>query len=82
MSKVSCPVHTHNTYTILSCMYVLVIQDFALDPDETRMRIAAHHIVRNLTAGMAMITSREPLLLAISANLKASMSNVMRVRDE
>ena len=82
MSKVSCPVHTRNTYTILSCMHVLVIQDFALDPDETRMRIAAHHIVRNLTAGMAMITSREPLLLAISANLKASMSNVMRVRDE
>ena len=46
------------------------------------MRIAAHHIVRNLTAGMAMITSREPLLLAISANLKASMSNVMRVSHQ
>ncbi|XP_065914765.1 CCR4-NOT transcription complex subunit 1-like isoform X2 [Dysidea avara] len=60
----------------------IVKKDFALDPDETRMRIAAHHIVRNLTAGMAMITSREPLLLAISANLKASMSNVMRSPSE
>ena len=43
------------------------------------MRIAAHHIVRNLTAGMAMITSREPLLLAINANLKSSMSGFIRV---
>ena len=43
------------------------------------MRIAAHHIVRNLTAGMAMITSREPLLLAINSNLKSSMSGFIRV---
>jgi len=46
------------------------------------MRIAAHHIVRNLTAGMAMITSREPLLLAINANLKSSMSSFIRVSND
>ena len=45
------------------------------------MRIAAHHIVRNLTAGMAMITSREPLLLAINANLKSNMSGFIRVSN-
>ena len=55
------------------------MKDFALDPNETCMRIAAHHIVRNLTAGMAMITSQEPLLLAINSNLKASMSGFIRV---
>ena len=43
------------------------------------MRIAAHHIVRNLTAGMAMITSHEPLLLTINSNLKSSMSGLIRV---
>lgn len=58
---------------------IIVVKDFALDPDETRMRIAAHHIVRNLTAGMAMITSREPLLLAINSSLKSSMSGFIRV---
>lgn len=34
------------------------------------MRAAAHHMVRNLTAGMAMITCRDSLLLAMSNNLK------------
>lgn len=48
----------------------IVRKDFALDSEESRMRIAAHHMMRNLTAGMAMITCREPLLMSISTNLK------------
>jgi CCR4-NOT transcription complex subunit 1 len=39
----------------------LVKKDFALDHDENRLRQAAHHMVRNLTAGMAMITCRDHL---------------------
>ncbi|KAG8039882.1 hypothetical protein G9C98_000611 [Cotesia typhae] len=45
-------------------------KDFALDPDETRMRQAARHMVRNLVAGMAMITCRDQILASISTNLK------------
>lgn len=48
----------------------IVKKDFALDPDESRMRIAAHHIARNLTAGMAMITCRDQLQQSIKMNLK------------
>uniref|UniRef100_A0A8D9AYG7 CCR4-NOT transcription complex subunit 1 n=1 Tax=Cacopsylla melanoneura TaxID=428564 RepID=A0A8D9AYG7_9HEMI len=48
----------------------IVKKDFALDPDEGRMRSAAHHIARNLTAGMAMITCRDQLQQSIKANLK------------
>nr|XP_006813651.1 PREDICTED: CCR4-NOT transcription complex subunit 1-like [Saccoglossus kowalevskii] len=48
----------------------IVKKDFALDPEESRMRAAAHHMVRNLTAGMAMITCREPLMVSISNNFK------------
>ena len=55
------------------------LQDFALDPDIHRMHLAAHHMVRHLTAGMALITCREPLLLSISTNLKTTFTNTLRV---
>ena len=45
------------------------------------MHTAAVHMVRNLTAGMAMITCREPLLLSITSNLRSAFSSVLRVRD-
>ena len=53
-------------------------KDFSLDFDETRMHVAAHHIVRNLTAGMAMITCRDHLLLSIKNNLKNIMMTLGR----
>ena len=59
--------------------YCSLCQDFALDPEEGRMRIAAHHMVRHLTAGMAMITCREPLYMNISNNLKQSFASMLRV---
>ena len=43
------------------------------------MRTAAHNMVRHLAAGMAMITCREPLLLAISTNLKTAFTGLLRV---
>ncbi|CAG9826421.1 unnamed protein product [Diabrotica balteata] len=51
----------------------LIRKDFALDPDENRMRLAAHYMVRTLTAGMAMITCREQLITAISTHLKQAL---------
>ncbi|XP_030646162.1 CCR4-NOT transcription complex subunit 1 isoform X2 [Chanos chanos] len=56
----------------------IVRKDFALDSEESRMRVAAHHMMRNLTAGMAMITCREPLLMSISTNLKNSFAAALR----
>ena len=43
------------------------------------MRMAAHHMVRHLTAGMAMITCREPLCMSISNNLKQAFSRYLMV---
>lgn len=51
-----------------------VKKDFALDPDENKMRTAARHMVRNLTAGMAMITCRDQILSSISTNLKTAIN--------
>ncbi|XP_014349155.1 CCR4-NOT transcription complex subunit 1 isoform X3 [Latimeria chalumnae] len=56
----------------------IVRKDFALDSEESRMRVAAHHMMRNLTAGMAMITCREPLLMSIANNLKNSFATALR----
>ncbi|KAL0280391.1 UNVERIFIED_CONTAM: hypothetical protein PYX00_001693 [Menopon gallinae] len=60
-----------------TCEHV-VKQDFAVDPDESRMRLAAHHMVRNLTAGMALITCRDHMLSSISANLKTTFANALQ----
>ena len=43
------------------------------------MRTAAHHMVRNVTAGMSMITCREPLLTALTNNIKNSLMAALRV---
>uniref|UniRef100_A0A8C7Z7Q9 CCR4-NOT transcription complex subunit 1 n=1 Tax=Oryzias sinensis TaxID=183150 RepID=A0A8C7Z7Q9_9TELE len=56
----------------------IIRKDFALDSEESRMRVAAHHMMRNLTAGMAMITCREPLLVSIASNLKNSFGAALR----
>lgn len=52
-------------------------KDFALDPDETRMRKAAHYMVRNLTAGMAMITCRDQLNTIIQKNIMSLFATSM-----
>ncbi|XP_054283197.1 CCR4-NOT transcription complex subunit 1-like [Macrosteles quadrilineatus] len=66
-----------------ACWEVSRVQDFSLDADEVRMRAAAHHIVRNLTAGMAMITCRDQLLLSINSNLKTVfLSNLMSANQQ
>lgn len=57
-----------------------LFQDFALDPDESRMRISAHHMIRSLTAGMVMITCRDPLFLSILTNLRTAFVGALRVR--
>lgn len=50
-------------------------KDFALESDETRMRKASHYMVRNLTAGMAMITCRDQLNQIIQNNIKSAFTN-------
>ncbi|KAL5022887.1 hypothetical protein ScPMuIL_002042 [Solemya velum] len=56
----------------------IIKKDFALDPEETRMRAAAHHMVRHMTAGMALITCREPLYITITNNLKNAFMATLR----
>ncbi|KAI4469623.1 ccr4-not transcription complex [Holotrichia oblita] len=55
----------------------IIRKDFALDFEENRMRMAAHYMVRNLTAGMAMITCRDQLLASITTQMKGTLQNAM-----
>lgn len=43
----------------------IIKKDFALESDETVICRAAHFLIRSLTAGMAMITTKEPLFMSI-----------------
>lgn len=63
-------------YALTTCEQI-IRKDFALDPDEVRMRTCAHHMMRNLTAGMAMITCREQIISTISTNLKAAFATAL-----
>lgn len=68
------PVVDRSVRISVSTCEQIMRKDFALDPDETRMRTAAHYMVRNLTAGMAMITCRDQLMSSIQSNIKSAFS--------
>ncbi|KAJ7383193.1 CCR4-NOT transcription complex subunit 1 [Desmophyllum pertusum] len=72
------PVVERSIKICLTTAEMIVKKDFALDPEESRMRAAAHHMVRFMTAGMALITCREPLLISINNNLRSNFLAALR----
>ncbi|ULU00977.1 hypothetical protein L3Y34_001407 [Caenorhabditis briggsae] len=56
----------------------LVRKDFALDPEEQNLKTASFHMMRAMTAGMAMITCRDPLASTMHANLAQAFSSSLR----
>ncbi|KAI8346449.1 CCR4-Not complex component, Not1-domain-containing protein [Mortierella sp. GBAus27b] len=48
----------------------LIIKDFAMEPNEEKMRKAAHLMVQNLAGSLALVTCKEPL--------RVSMANIIR----
>jgi len=45
------------------------------------MRAAAHYLVRFMTAGMALITCHEPVLISINGQLKNAFLNALGVSN-
>lgn len=72
------PVVERSIKLCLTTAEMIVKKDFALDPEETRLRTAAHHMIRNVTAGMSMITCREPLLASLTNNIKSNLLATLR----
>ncbi|KAG4304332.1 hypothetical protein PORY_002307 [Pneumocystis oryctolagi] len=48
----------------------LIIKDFATDPNEEKMKNAAHIMVQNLASSLALVTCREALRVSITTNLR------------
>lgn len=52
----------------------LVIKDFALEPNEARMRDAAAMMVASLSGSLASVTSREPLRISFIQHVKTLLA--------
>jgi len=57
----------------IACMTAreLVLKDFAVEPDATRLRKAAHLMVSSLAGSLALVTCREPLKASVASQLRA-----------
>ncbi|CAK8992992.1 CCR4-NOT transcription complex subunit 1 (CCR4-associated factor 1) [Durusdinium trenchii] len=54
----------------------MIIKDFAMEPDENKMRKAAHLMVSNLAGALALVTCKEPLRVSIGNHLRSLLSQV------
>ncbi|KAF2746507.1 Not1-domain-containing protein [Sporormia fimetaria CBS 119925] len=48
----------------------LVSKDFATEPDEEKLRAAAHNMVKSLSGSLALVTCKEPLRMSIMNNIR------------
>lgn len=48
----------------------LVSKDFAMEPDEEKLRKAAHTVVKALSGALALVTCKEPLRMSIQNNIR------------
>lgn len=73
VQEIVAPVIERSIKIAINTVEHIIKKDFALDPDESRMRAATHHMVRNLTAAMAMITCRDYLATNITKSIKQGL---------
>ncbi|XP_065578848.1 CCR4-NOT transcription complex subunit 1-like isoform X2 [Artemia franciscana] len=72
------PVIERSLKIALTTCEQIIRKDFALDPEEQRMRICAHSMTRHLVAGTAMISCREQLLTSMTSSLKNAFMATIR----
>lgn len=62
----------------IACMttYELVTKDYATDPDEGRLRQAAHLMVSSLAGSLALVTCKEPLRVSLSNQLRSMLQQL------
>lgn len=48
----------------------LINKDFAMEPDEEKLRSAAHTVVKALSGALALVTCKEPLRMSIQNNIR------------
>ena len=60
----------------IACMTTqeLIMKDFAMEPDDGRIRNAAHQMVSSLAGSLALVTCKEPLRVSLSNQLRQLLS--------
>lgn len=51
----------------------MILKDFSNDPNDERMRSAAHLMSQNLAGNLAMVTSKDPFAKCFSTNLRLAL---------
>ncbi|KAL8091899.1 uncharacterized protein LOC141692281 isoform X1 [Apium graveolens] len=59
----------------------LVLKDYAMESDETRIRNAAHLMVASLAGSLAHVTCKEPLRASITSHLRSSVQGLTLAND-
>lgn len=60
----------------------LIIKDFAFEPDEAKMRRAAHAMVKTMTASLAVVTCKEHLREAITKHVSKLLETNANVNPQ
>ncbi|KAL4562855.1 hypothetical protein LXL04_026886 [Taraxacum kok-saghyz] len=60
----------------------LVLKDYAMESDESRIHSAAHLMVASLAGSLAHVTCKEPLRGSISSQLRNNISAVVNIATE
>ncbi|CAD7696161.1 unnamed protein product [Ostreobium quekettii] len=55
----------------------LVTKDFAMEPDESKLRRSAHLMVSSLAGSLALVTCKEPLKVSLQSQLKSVLQSVL-----
>jgi CCR4-NOT transcription complex subunit 1 len=67
----------------IACMttFELVTKDYAVDPDETRLRAAAQAMVSSLAGSLALVTCKEPLRVSLNNQLRTMLQQQQLAPD-
>jgi CCR4-NOT transcription complex subunit 1 len=57
----------------------LILKDFAVEPDENKMRLAAHYMVQNLAGNLAVFSGKDLLLDVFMKRLKEFLTQHLRL---
>ena len=60
----------------------IVVKDFAMESDETKMRKAGQLMVANLAGSLALVTCREPLRSSVSTHLRQLLTSNLGRSDK
>lgn len=60
----------------------LILKDYALEPDDVKLRSCTHQMITSLAGSLALVTCKEPLRLSIGNHLRSLLAQAGLPSDE